>query len=96
MRPCHIVKDDEEAGEVGADVEVEVSGRREVGDAIPISDWAKEKKKTTTYRVVPLGARSTKPLIFLSLFLLSRSTQPHSHMRERKRKREREEVSKRR
>jgi len=37
------VEDEEEAGEVDANVEVEARSRRAVGDAIPISDRAKEK-----------------------------------------------------
>jgi len=44
MLPCRTIIDEEEAGEVDADVEVEARSRRAVGDAIPISDRAKEKK----------------------------------------------------
>jgi hypothetical protein len=35
------VEDEEEAGEVDADVEVEARGRRAVGDSISISDRVK-------------------------------------------------------
>jgi hypothetical protein len=35
------VEDEEEAGEVDADVEVEAQGRRAVGDSISISDRVK-------------------------------------------------------
>jgi hypothetical protein len=44
MSSCRTVVDEEEAGEVNADVEVEACGRRAVGDAIPISDRAKEEE----------------------------------------------------
>jgi hypothetical protein len=46
ISPCRRVEEEEEAGEVDADadVEVEARSRRAVGDAIPISDRAKEKK----------------------------------------------------
>jgi len=43
ISPCRWVGGEEEAGEVDADVEVEAQGRRALGDAIPISDRAKEK-----------------------------------------------------
>ena len=38
------VKDEEEAGEVDADVEVEARGRRAVGDSISISDQVKNQR----------------------------------------------------
>ena len=41
MSLCHTVEDEEEAGEVDADVEVEAQGRRAVGDSISISDRVK-------------------------------------------------------
>ena len=43
ISPCRRVGEEEEAGEVDAVVEVEARSRRVVGDAIPISDRAKEK-----------------------------------------------------
>ena len=42
--PCRRVGEEEEAGEVDADIEVEARGRRAVGDAIPIYDRAKDKR----------------------------------------------------
>ena len=36
--PCHTVVDEEEAGEVDANVEVEARGRRAVGDSNPIGE----------------------------------------------------------
>ena len=42
ISPCRRVGEEEEAGEVDADVEVEARSRRAVGDAISISDRAKE------------------------------------------------------
>ena len=36
--PCHSVVDEEEAGEVDANVEVEARGRRAVGDSNPIGE----------------------------------------------------------
>ena len=58
------VEDEEEDGEVDADVEVEACGRRTIGDAITISDQAKEEG-TSASRVVPLGACSTTPHPYL-------------------------------
>jgi len=43
ISPCRRVGEEEEAGEVDTDIKVEVRGQRAVGDAIPISDRAKEK-----------------------------------------------------
>ena len=43
ISPSRMVGEEEEAGEVDADVEVEARSRRAVGDAISISDRAKEK-----------------------------------------------------
>ena len=42
--PCHTVVDEEEAGEVDADVEVEARGRQAVGDSISISDRVKDQR----------------------------------------------------
>ena len=42
--PCHTVVDEEEAGEVNADVEVEARGRQAVGDSISISDRVKNQR----------------------------------------------------
>ena len=42
--PCHTVVVEEEAGEVDANVEVEVRGRQAMGDAIPISDRVNQKE----------------------------------------------------
>ena len=36
--PCHTIVDEEEAGEVDANVEVEARGRRAVGDSNPIGE----------------------------------------------------------
>jgi len=44
ISPCHRVGEEEEAGEVDADVEVEARSRRAVGDAIPISDRVNQKE----------------------------------------------------
>ena len=56
ISPCRMVEEEEEAGEVDADVEVEARSRRAVGDAIPISDRAKEKLiQQAASLVVPLG-----------------------------------------
>ena len=41
ISPCRRVGEEEEAGEVDADVEVEARSRRAVGDAISISDRVK-------------------------------------------------------
>ena len=54
ISPCRRVGEEEEAGEVDADVEVEAQGRRAVGDTIPISDRAKENDAAASL-VVPLG-----------------------------------------
>jgi hypothetical protein len=43
ISPCRRVGEEEEAGEVDADVEVEARGRQAVSDAIPISDQVEEK-----------------------------------------------------
>ena len=43
ISPCRRVEEEEEAGEVDADVEVEVRGRQAVSDAIPIPDRVEEK-----------------------------------------------------
>ena len=43
--PCHSVVDEEEAGEVDANVKVEARGRRVVGDSIPIGESGKKTKK---------------------------------------------------
>ena len=43
ISPCRRVGEEEEAGEVDADVEVEARGRQAVSDAIAISDQAEEK-----------------------------------------------------
>ena len=42
--PCHTVVDEEEAGEVDAEVEVEARGRQAVGDSISISDRVKDQR----------------------------------------------------
>jgi hypothetical protein len=44
ISPCRRVGEEEEAGEVDADVEVEARSRRAVGDAIPISDRVNQKE----------------------------------------------------
>ena len=44
ISPCHRVGEEEEAGEVDADVEVEVRGQRAVGDSILISDRVKNQR----------------------------------------------------
>jgi hypothetical protein len=46
ISPCRRVGEEEEAGEVDADVEVEAQSRQAVGDAISISDRAKQKRYT--------------------------------------------------
>jgi len=43
ISPYRRVGEEEEAGEVDADVEVEARGRRAAGDAIPISDRVNQK-----------------------------------------------------
>ena len=43
ISPCRRVGEEEEAGKVDAGVKVEARGRQAMGDAIPISDRAKEK-----------------------------------------------------
>lgn len=58
ISPSRIVGDGAGAGEVDADVKVEARGRQAVGDAIPISDQAKEEDTTRASRVEPPGARS--------------------------------------
>ena len=42
ISPCRRVEEEEVASEVDDDIEVEVRGRRAMGDAISISDRAKE------------------------------------------------------
>ena len=42
ISPCRRVGEEEVAGEVDDDIEVEARGRRAMGDAISISDRAKE------------------------------------------------------
>ena len=44
MSLCRTIEDEEEAGEVDVDVEVDVCGRRAVGDSIVISDRVKIKE----------------------------------------------------
>ncbi|KAG2557833.1 hypothetical protein PVAP13_8NG172402 [Panicum virgatum] len=41
---CHTVIDEEEVGEVDADVEVEARGRQALGDAMPISNRVNQKR----------------------------------------------------
>ncbi|RCV08817.1 hypothetical protein SETIT_1G357200v2 [Setaria italica] len=53
ISPSRIVGDGAGAGEVDADVKVEARGRQAVGDAIPISDQAKEEDTTRASRVEP-------------------------------------------
>ena len=70
ISPCRRVGEEEEAGEVDADVEVEARSRQVVGDAISISDRAKQKRYTAANRVEPRGARSRRSTLSLILFLL--------------------------
>ena len=74
MSLCRTVEDEEEAGEVDADVEVEACGRRAVGDSISSSARVKnrgitKKNKSAVARValwVRVAQSSQSPL-FLSL-----------------------------
>ena len=55
MSLCRTVEDEEEAGEVDADVEVEACGRRAVGDSISSSARVKSRgitKKTNQQQLV--------------------------------------------
>jgi len=55
MSLCRTVEDEEEAGEVDADVEVEACGRRAVGDSISSSARVKNReitKKTNQQQLV--------------------------------------------
>jgi hypothetical protein len=69
--PCRTVEGVKEAGEVDADVEVKVRGRQAVGDAIPISDRAKEDDTAANLRIEPRGARSRRGALTLICFLSS-------------------------
>jgi len=73
MSLCRTVEDEEEAGEVDADVEVEACGRRAVGDSISSSARVKTeelpKNKSAAARVAPLSARSA--ILSISSFSFS-------------------------
>ena len=74
MSLCRTVEDEEEAGEVDADVEVEACGRRAVGDSISSSARVKnrgitKKNKSAAARVAHLGARSA--ILSISYFSFS-------------------------
>jgi len=59
MSLCRTVEDEEEAGEVDADVEVEACGRRAVGDSISSSARVKNRRITKKKKQISSSSCST-------------------------------------